>query len=491
MPRLVDFIEQYPQLSEITDVDKLMLGLSRVTGLSLAQIVAQLPEEEQELVLGGADMDALIYDFDFWGRPSQLPPEDDSWNLFAMVGGRGGGKTRAGSEWTHKKALQRPDTRIILVARTAADARDVMIEGDSGIMNVGFPENRPKYESSKRRLTWPNGSMATAYSSEEPDQLRGPQAHYTWADETAAWKHQEDDSGLNAWSNAVIATRLGDNPQVFATTTPKRTPFMFELIEREKTDPGVLISHSSTMDNAGNLSDIYIDNMLSLYEGTRLAEQELYGHMLSEIEGALWDDDLINAARLKASTPTNFPLRVIAVDPSVAEEPKDECGIIVAGATSQARLTDRHAYVLEDFSIQGSPSVWSKQVVKAYQKYRCPVVAEVNQGGALVKAAIHAIDASIPVIEVRAHQGKALRAEPVTLKYDQKRVHHIGYLPELEAQLVSWVPGETKKSPDRIDALVYAIIALIIKPPRLIGGGKIRARSLSDRRLPTFQPKRR
>jgi len=255
-----------------------------------------------------------------------------------------------------------------------------MISGDSGILNVGHPKNRPEYLSSKRLLVWPNGSQAQTFSSEEPDQLRGPQFHYAWADEAAAWKHTQDDSGLNAWDNLTIAARLGDNPQIFVTTTPKRTSFMYDLLEQEKNykegkpdaEP-VLLVRGSTMDNAGNLSDKYIRRMKNLYEGTRLAEQELYGNMLDAVDGALWTDELIihvNAA------PPGLPLKVIAVDPTVAEEPTDECGIIVVGSTNHKRLPERQAYVLGDYSIMGSPSEWAQQVVNVWLQEQCPVVVE-------------------------------------------------------------------------------------------------------------------
>ena len=304
-----------------------------------------------------------------------------------------------------------------------------------------------------------------------------------WADEAAAWKHNIDDSGLSTWDNLTIATRLGENPQIFVTTTPKRTKFMFDLIDREKDEEdSVIISRGSTMENAGNLSKTYLERIQSLYAGTRLAEQELMGLMLEEVEGALWTDSLINDHRVTEMP--NAPLTIIAVDPSMAENPKDECGIIVASATNHRRLTDRHCYVIDDMSIQGSPTEWAEQVVKAWKKYKCPVVVEKNQGKALVDATIHAIDPDVPILEVWAYHGKAVRAEPVTLKYDQGRVHHLNYLPELESQLVSWVPGETRKSPDRLDALVYAITALLIKPPNKLGQRKMRAKSLATRRLP-------
>jgi phage terminase large subunit-like protein len=485
---MAEMVAEHPKLRRIDNPDTLMRALSEELNLSLAQIVAELVDEEREAILSGMDEEKLLYDWTFWGRPSQIPPEDDTWSIYAMVAGRGAGKTRAGAEWVNKVARENPGCRIALVARTAADTRDVMVNGESGICAVGHPEGRPTYRPAYRSVVWPNGSQATLFSAEEPDQLRGPQFHFAWADEAAAWKHNIDDSGLSTWDNLEIATRLGTAPQMFVTTTPKRTKFMYDLLDRAEEDPKeVIIVRGSTAENAGNLAKKYIKRIYATYKGTRLAEQELHGLMLTDIEGALWTEDLIGAARVfvppgeKGPVP---PLKVIAVDPTVAEEPKDECGIVVVGATKHRKLTQRHAYVLEDASMMGSPTEWAHQVVKTWEKHKCPVVVEKNQGHALLKGVIHQINPEIKVLEVVAYQGKKLRAESVTLAYDQGRVHHVDYLPELESQMTSWVPGETKKSPDRVDALVYAIRALLIKPPRELGAGRVRAQSVADRRLP-------
>jgi phage terminase large subunit-like protein len=475
---LVQLVESYGIDAAVDDVFE---ELRRRSGWSLAQIVASLVDEEQAAILSSLNADSLRWDWSFWGRPGQMPPVDRDWGLYAYVAGRGSGKTRAGAEWVHAYALAHPGCRIGLVARRAADVRDVMILGDSGILSVGLPEERAVHYPSRAQIVWPNGSIAQSYSSEEPDQLRGPQFHAAWADEVAAWKHTVDASGLNAWDNLSIATRLGDNPQIFATTTPKRTGFMFELLEREKTDPEVVVSRGSTFDNAGNLSKAYMKRMNDLYQGTRLAEQELYGQMLEQVEGALWDD---NFARV--NTAPGGLLKVIAVDPSVSENPRDECGIVVVGATP-GRVISRTAYVLEDATVWGAPSVWAEAVVEQWKKHRCPVIVEVNQGGAMARTIINNIEPEVPVFEVRAYEGKHVRAEPVTLKYDKGLVKHVGVLAELEAQLTSWVPGERgSRSPDRLDALVYAITALLVKPPKgsgLGGGGRMRVSSAAHRKI--------
>lgn len=449
-------------------------------GQSLAQQVAGLDPETRQEILAGYDPETLLWDWDFWGRPEQHAPDGD-WSIWGIIAGRGHGKTRSGAEWIRKKARENPGCRIALVARTSADVRDVVVEGESGIMNVTPPSEMPKYSPANRRLVWPNGTVGTTFSGDVPDQLRGPQAHFTWCDELAAWNHVPGVDGATAWDNAQIMTRLGDNPQILVTTTPKRTPAMQELLDRESEK--VVFTRGATTDNAGNLSEAYLNFIFGMYEGTRLAQQELFGIMLNDVEGALWNDDLINRSRIKA-LPLGLPLRVIAVDPSVAENPKDECGIIVAAATGSKHVQTRHAYVIEDASVHGNPDVWAKRVVEMWEKYQCPVIAEVNQGHALVKRMIHSVNPAVPIIEVKAHQGKAVRAEPVLLKYDQNRVHHLNWFPELESQLTSWVPGETKKSPDRLDALVYAIIALLVDPPRSLGGGPLRAKSAARRQIP-------
>jgi len=236
------------------------------------------------------------------------------------------------------------------------------------------------------------------------------------------------------------------------------------------------------MDNSGNLSGAYLDTIMGVYEGTRLARQELYGEMLDSIEGALWTLEMISESR-QGILPPQAPLRVIGVDPSVAENPRDACGIVVCASTADRDLYKRHAWVLEDATIHGSPEVWANKVVEMARRWGAPVVAEVNQGGALVTNAINAIDPNVKVFEVHSKHGKQLRAEPVVLAYEQQRIHHIGYLAELEDQMTAWIPGEGK-SPDRVDALVHAMTALLIKPPQGFIGGRLTAKSPASRKIP-------
>jgi phage terminase large subunit-like protein len=451
-------------------------------GKSIMEQLALLSEEERMEALAGMDPEQLLWDWSVWGRPEQQAPEGD-WNIWLVLAGRGFGKTRLASEWVREQAkyTNTGQRRFGLVARTAADVRDVIVEGESGILNVTPPSERPLYEPSKRRLTWPNGNTATLFTADEPDSLRGPQFTHAWGDEIAAWRQTPDAAGMTAFDNLRVGTRLGANPQILVTTTPKRTPLLYKLIEESMKGDIVKITRGSTMDNAGNLAGAYLDTMLGVYEGTSLARQELYGEMLEAMEGALWTEEMIESGR-EGHYPLNTPLRCIGVDPSVAENPRDECGIVVVASSAEHDLYKRNAWVLEDASVHGSPDVWANQVVKMARKWGCPVVAEVNQGGALVRNAINTIDPTIKVLEVHSKQGKALRAEPITLAYEQQRVHHVGYLADLESQMISWVPGEGK-SPDRVDALVHGLTALLIKPPAGFSGGKLRAKSMADRKI--------
>jgi phage terminase large subunit-like protein len=433
------------------------------------------------------DADALLWDWSVWGRPEQFAPDGIDWNIWLVLAGRGFGKTRLASEWVREEAkyTNTGQRRFALVARTAADVRDVIVEGESGIMNVSPPSEKPLYEPSKRRLTWPNGNTATLFTADEPDSLRGPQFTHAWGDEIAAWRQTPDAAGMTAFDNLRVGTRLGAYPKMVVTTTPKRVPLLYKLLEEADKGNNVKVTRGSTLDNAGNLSGAYLDTMLGVYAGTKLAKQELYGEMLDNVEGALWTEEVIERNR-QGIYPPSTPLRVIGVDPSVAENPRDECGIVVVSSTAERDLYKREAWVVEDASVLGSPNVWAMRVVEMARKWGCPVVAEVNQGGALVRNAINAIDPNVKVLEVHSKYGKALRAEPVTLAYEQGRVHHIGYLTDLESQMYSWIPGEGK-SPDRVDALVHALTALLIKPPLGFSGGKITAKSMGARKIAPFR----
>ena len=446
--------------------------------------IALLPEEERRKFLADLNMEEVMWDWGLWGRPEQQAPKGN-WNIWVYLAGRGAGKTRTAAEWVREQAkyTNTGQRRFALVARTAADVRDVIVEGESGIMNVTPPSERPLYEPSKRRLTWPNGNVATCFTADEPDSLRGPQFTHAWGDEVAAWRQTPDAAGMTAFDNLRVGTRLGANPQMIVTTTPKRVQLLYQLLEESKKGEKVVITRGSTLDNRGNLSEAYLETIMGVYEGTSLAKQELYGEMLDNIEGALWTIEMITESRHTAF-PHLAPLRVIGVDPSVAENPRDECGIVVCASSADRDLYKRNAWILEDATVHGSPELWANKVVEMARKWGCPVVAEVNQGGALVTNAINSIDPSVRVFEVHSKHGKQLRAEPVVLAYEQHRVHHVGYLAELEDQMTAWIPGEGK-SPDRVDALVHALTALLIKPPQGFVGGKLTAKSPAARRIPT------
>ena len=392
----------------------------------------------------------------YWGRDNQQPPPGD-WQTWLFLAGRGAGKTRAGSEWIRARVKAGGD-RLALVAPTAADARDVMVEGESGIVAVCWEHDRtadgvlvglPDYEPSKRRLTWQNGAMATVFSAEEPERLRGPQHSGIWADELAAWKYMRD-----AWDMAMFGLRMGARPQVMVTTTPRPLSLIREILS----DPATVVSRGSTYDNAANLAPSFLANVRAKYEGTRLGRQELYAEILEEAEGALWSRTMIDAA-LYRGEPPEMKRVVVAVDPAItAHEDSNETGIIAAGLG-----VDDIGYTLADVSGRYSPGDWAKKAVKLYHEVGADrIVAEGNQGGEMVRHTIQTEWKAAPVTIVHAHRGKQARAEPVAALYEQGRVKHVGQFRELEDQMVNWEPLSGMASPDRLDALVWAYTDLMI-----------------------------
>lgn len=367
------------------------------------------------------------------------------------MAGRGWGKTRTGAETVAEWVRSGKCRRIALVAPTAADARDVMIEGESGLLNVGQPQERPTYEPSKRRLTWPNGAIATVFSADKPDRLRGPQHDGAWADEIAAWRYPE------AWDQLMFGLRLGDDPRVVATTTPRPIPLIKELVESDTTH----VVRGSTYDNRANLAPAFFEKIIARYEGTRLGRQELYAEILTDVPGALWNRSMIEIGRV-AKPPTTLRRIVVSIDPAAsANEDSAETGIIVAGIGE-----DGHGYVLEDVSLTASPDKWARQAVSAFYVHGADrIVAEVNNGGDMVEHTLRTVDRTVPYKAVRASRGKEIRAEPVAALYEQGRIHHVGYFGPLEDQLCTWLPGE--KSPDRLDALVWALTELMLGGDRV------------------------
>jgi phage terminase large subunit-like protein len=382
-------------------------------------------------------------------RDEQQAPMGD-WRIWLLLAGRGFGKTRAGAEWVREQAETYKAARIALVAPTAADARDVMVEGESGLLAIASAPNRPRYEPSKRRLTWPNGAIATAYSAEEPDRLRGPQHDAAWCDELAVWRHEA------SWDMLMLGLRLGLNPRCVVTTTPKPGRLLRGLVK----DPNVAITRGTTFDNRKNLAPAFLDAIVKRYHGTRLGRQELLAELLEDVPGALWSRDAIERGSV-AVAPLLSRI-VVAIDPAAsAGDGADETGIIVAGSDGNG-----HGYVLDDLSGRFAPHEWARRAVAAYRSHAADrIVAEVNNGGDMVEATLRVIDPNASYRAVHASRGKAVRAEPVAALYEQGRIHHIGRLPALEDQMCEFTSAPDRAgrpSPDRVDALVWAITDLMI-----------------------------
>lgn len=381
-------------------------------------------------------------------RAEQLPP-DGEWLTWMFLAGRGAGKTRSAAEWIIERA-KTPNLRLALVGRTPADVRDVMVEGESGIMACGRGMNI-QYEPSKRKLTFPNGTIAMTYSAEVASQLRGPQHHYAWADEASSWTDAPKGDSLDtAWNNLMLGLRLGTAPQVMVTTTPKPNRLTKDILGRKSTT----ITRGSTYDNLDNLAASFRQQVLDSYEGTRLGRQELLGELLEDVEGALWTNQMLESA-LVEEVPTMQRI-VVAVDPSGGDgEGNDEQGIVVAG-----KGIDGFYYVLADRSCKLTPQGWASRAVGAYNEFSADkLVAEKNFGGDMVKAVIAQIDKNISFKMVTASRGKVQRAEPIAALYEQGKVRHVYGLQDLEAQMTGWTP-EDGTSPDRMDALVWAMTEL-------------------------------
>jgi len=384
-------------------------------------------------------------------RPEQLAPIGD-WQTWLILAGRGWGKTRTGAEWVQEQVLLGSASRIALVAPTASDVRDVMIEGESGILATAANHMRPVYEPSKRRLTWPNGAVATAFSADEPDRLRGPQHDAAWADELAAWTYPE------AWDMLQFGLRLGKRPRSIVTTTPKPVKLIRDLLKRQ--GAGVIVTRGRTADNAANLAPTFLEAIERRYGGTRLGRQELEGEFLDDVPGALWQRDWIDRDRVERVP--DLRRIVVAIDPAVSNnEGSDETGIIVAGKDG-----DGHVYVLADLSGRYSPAEWARKAIGLYHAHKADrIVAEVNNGGAMVEETLRAVDRNIPFKAVTASRGKVIRAEPVSALYEQRKAHHVGMFPVLEDQMCSFTSDFSRAaagySPDHLDALVWAVAELV------------------------------
>jgi len=423
------------------------IGVARVSALIRRARLLGVPRENDERVPWAAV-----------GRPEQMIPEGDAWLVWLILAGRGFGKSRTGGEAVVEWVRSGACGRLALVAPTSGDARDVMVEGESGIVAVSAADGFPaEYEPSKRRITWPNGAIATLYSAEEPDRLRGPQHDGAWCDEIAAWADATD-----TWDQLQFGLRLGARPRVVVTTTPRPVPIIRKLLADART----VVTRGSTFDNAENLAGSFLENIKAAYEGTRLGRQELYAELLDDNPGALWKLDTIEKARVRAMP--DLKKVVVGVDPAVtSNESSDETGIIAAGVgmCGCKGKPELHGFVFRDESGIYSPQGWAEAVAKLYGDTSADrVVAEVNNGGDLVESNLRSLggNSEISYIGVRASRGKQTRAEPVASLYEQGKVHHVGGLAKLEDQLTQWNPLTDRESPDRLDALVWAITFLML-----------------------------
>lgn len=452
--------------------------------LSPAQSLASLPEDQRQKAIDALKPEVRAYlrwHWPFWARPNQLPPDGD-WLTWLILAGRGYGKTRSGAEWVRSIVCGKTPMecgshhRIAIVAETAADARDVLVEGDSGILAVHPKDFRPLYEPSKRRLTWPNGAVASLYNGTEPDQLRGPQHDAALIDELAKYAYAQD-----TWDMLQFGLRLGDHPKQMVTTTPRPIKLIKDIIA----SPMTVVTRGSTLENAANLAPAFMTQIVARYEGTRLGRQELNAEILDDAPGALWQRDLIDLNRVAAPKTEaerqdligRMKRIVVAMDPAATStEGADEMGIVVASLGQ-----DDHGYVLADMTDRLSPDQASRRAILAYDEWRADrIVGEVNNGGEWIGHTIRMTaramqseglrsSGEVAYKAVHASKGKQTRAEPIAALDEQRRVHHVGAFPDLEDQMCEWEPLSGEKSPDRIDARVWALTELMLE--QLPGAG--------------------
>lgn len=450
------------QVSEAPEISTLAPRALR----SLIDWIASEPRETQTTFLNDLDQGALLalpFLFEAWALNHQVPPKGD-WRTWVIMGGRGAGKTRAGSEWVRSMVEgpraedKGPAKRVALVGETYDQAREVMVFGDSGIIACSPPDRRPKWVATRRTLVWPNGAEAMVFSGNDPEALRGPQFDAAWVDELAKWKKPRE-----AWDMLQFGLRLGDMPRQVVTTTPRNVNILKEILELHSS----VVTRAPTEANAANLAPSFLEEVRARYAGTRLGRQELDGVLLDEEEGALWSLNKLEANR--ADSLPEFDRIVVAVDPPVtSHKGSDECGIVVVGAVTQGPPQDWRAYVLEDATMSAaSPTKWAQGAIDALERWEGDkIVAEVNQGGDLVESVLRQLDPMVPYKSVRATRGKAARAEPVAALYDQGRVLHTRGLGDLEDQMTKMTAQGYKApgSPDRLDALVWAVHDLMIAP---------------------------
>ncbi|MEL6708388.1 MAG: terminase family protein [Pseudomonadota bacterium] len=423
-----------------------------------------LEEEKKEAhdriarALNQQERNEFQYHWRLSARASQIAPPGD-WRIWMIMAGRGFGKTRAGTEWVREIAESHPNARIALLSSSLNEARSVMIEGESGLLACCAPERRPVFEPSLRRLRFPNGAQAQLYSAAEPESLRGPQHSHAWCDEVGKWPMSAE-RAVRSWDNLLMGLRLGANPRALVTTTPRTVPLV-ERLMNQADNGSVALTRGSTYENAGNLPVRFLQAVESEYAGTQIGLQEIEGEYLRDISGALWSRSRLEAARETGALPDQARI-VVAVDPPASAD-GDECGIVVA-----ALGTDGLARVLADCSLgPAPPGAWAKAVSRAAEQWNADrVVAEANQGGAMVESVLRAANATLPVKLVHAARGKVARAEPVAALYEAGRVRHCGTFARLEDQLCGLLTGGEYagpgRSPDRADALVWALSELML-----------------------------
>lgn len=447
------------------------------------QTLRDLPQDQVMSVLKELtpkQLEELAHDWKFWARPEQLEPEGD-WKIWLPLAGRGWGKTRCGAEWVRHR-IKAGDRRIACVAPTKGDVRRVMVEGESGLLNICWKGDKtysgremgfPSWSPTNNTITWANGARAEFFSAEDPERLRGPQFHSAWCDEICAWTRMEE-----TWDMLQFTLRLGKNPRILVTTTPKPVKLLRNILKPENIESGrVYKTSGSSYENADNINL----EALSQYEGTRLGRQELYAEILDEAAGALWNRKMIDEAQVDlpveaivhgpdgisidyAASRKEFAKSlvkvVVSVDPAItANEESDMTGIIVAGVDISG-----NAYILEDATDQYMPEQWASKAVQLYNEYEADlIVAERNQGGEMVRSTLRTVDDSVPIKLVHASRGKFARAEPVSTLYERGKVKHLKYLESLEEQMVTWEPLGSIGSPDRLDAMVWAVTNLLLK----------------------------
>lgn len=432
-----------------------MIRLLMTIALALATLT---PADRDRFVASLTPHEALVlkHHWPFWARPEQLPPSDHEFATWLVLAGRGFGKTRVGAEQVHAWAEELGgDGRIALVGKDPGDVRKTMIEGESGLMACASPWFTPAYSPALGVVLWPNGCQGFTYSSEVPDKLRGPQHHKFWGDELCKWKHAQD-----TWDNLQFGLRLGDNPQGVITTTPRPILTLREILN----DPATVITRGSTFDNQHNLPARFLRRLLRLYAGTRLGRQELNAELLTDTPGALWTLKIIEACRVR--THPELTRIAVAIDPGASDPSQDAEGHAETGIVAGGVARDGVPYVLRDESGSLTPAEWGKRAVTLYHELKADVlIAEANNGGEMVRHVVQTAARDLGLLVnirlVHASRGKQTRAEPVSALYEQTRVRHVGTFPELEDQMSTWVPGQ--KSPDRMDALVWLMTALVLE----------------------------